>query len=47
MVRFGKWTAITDALVVFRREAANDFWFFHLDAKVILHKIDSRKDGQE
>lgn len=47
MVRFGKRTAFTDALVVLRREVAHDFWFFHLDAKVIPHKIDSRKDGQE
>jgi hypothetical protein len=47
MIRFGEWTAFTDALIVLCRKAANNFWLFHLNAKVYLHKIDSCKDGQE
>ena len=47
MICFREWTAFTDALIVLCRKAANNFRFFHLNAKVSLHKIDSCQDGQE
>lgn len=47
MVCFGEWTAFTDALIILCREVTHDFRFFHFNPKVIFHKIDSRKDGQE
>ena len=47
MISFRKWTALTDALIIMRREAAYDLRLFHLDIKMLFHKIDRSQNRQE
>ena len=46
MIYFCKWATISDALIILAGMTAHDLRLFHLNPKMLFHKINSRKNGQ-
>ncbi len=46
MINLCKWAAFANALIVLCCVSAYDLWFFHLNFKMLCHKINGCEDGK-